>query len=481
MDASLVLDIAIFFVLFTNILICPYTKVEESFNLQATHDILYHGLNISMYDHLQFPGVVPRTFIGPLFIALLSSPLVVTLHMMSVAKIYSQLVVRGILGICCLASFRLFRHGVRQKFGPTVANFLSIITITQFHLIFYMSRPLPNIFALVLVLAAFYFWFSGNDPAFIWCSGYSIIIFRAELALLMGIIILFELYHKRISFPAVFLHAVCAGITSLALTVIIDSFFWQRWCWPEAEVFWYNTVLNKSSNWGTSPFLWYFYSALPRALSLFTPFLIAYGLKYDARTRIVFSVTLAFVFLFSFLPHKELRFVLYVVPLMNTVAAVGLNSIYQNILKWKVEIRNIFTVFVFGGLLSNVVITNILLYVSSLNYPGGLAFTRLHHHLQDSTGSVHICNLAAQTGVSRFGELRNDWRYLKKENIEQNLEELEKFTHLIVEAPCEIFENTHKMLEEIYGFGGISLETRDNFPYFSVVKMIPKLCILEKV
>lgn len=68
----------------------PYTKVEESFHIQATHDILTYGIPSplhlsqtaiterfqSQYDHFSFPGAVPRTFIGALALASASWPVV---------------------------------------------------------------------------------------------------------------------------------------------------------------------------------------------------------------------------------------------------------------------------------------------------------------------------------------------------------------------------------------------------------------------
>ncbi|KAE9392604.1 hypothetical protein BT96DRAFT_924588 [Gymnopus androsaceus JB14] len=45
------------------LMLAPYTKIEDSFNLHVVHDSLLHGVLVN-YDHFIFSGAISRTLIG---------------------------------------------------------------------------------------------------------------------------------------------------------------------------------------------------------------------------------------------------------------------------------------------------------------------------------------------------------------------------------------------------------------------------------
>lgn len=71
------------------------------------------------------------------------------------------------------------------------------------------------------------------------------IVFRCDMLPLAGLIALQLLRTRQISWRAGMMTGALAGAACLALTVLVDSWFWQRWLWPEGEVLWFNTAQNR--------------------------------------------------------------------------------------------------------------------------------------------------------------------------------------------------------------------------------------------
>ncbi|KAM8706616.1 hypothetical protein ACLKA7_010820 [Drosophila subpalustris] len=477
------MDALVFLTAAAHLVYTPFTKVEESFNLQAMHDILYLRNNFTQYDHHEYPGVVPRTFIGPLIVSILSAPFVLLFETMSINKFWAQYVVRLVLAGAISVAWNNLRRAVTKIYGIEVRLWFTAITITQFHFIFYMTRPLPNIFALPLVLYAIAYWMRGQYKPFIICSGISIIVFRSELALFLGLLLALDLVQQKLSIDGLLKIALPAGVCILAATVLVDSFFWRRLLWPEGEVLWYNTILNKSSNWGTSPLLWYFYSALPRAMGVSLAF-VPIGIYFEPRIRPLALSALGFVLLYSLLPHKELRFIIYVFPVLNISAACACQRMWMNSAKsaW----HSFLALIAASHLLINVLITIFLLVVSGTNYPGGAALSRLHRlEATNANVSVHIANLAAQSGVSRFMEIHTDWTYSKDETMNYTQAEIARYSHLLVEAKNKhntelwsALQEDFETLEFVDCFNSIGIQYNSLFPVR--IKTKPCIGILKK-
>lgn len=411
--------------------IAPFTKVEESFNMQASHDLLFHGTDIGSYDHHEFPGVVPRTFVGAIVISAITAPISLIFRAVGLPKMASQVAVRFSLGIIVAVAHSFFRREVGRRFGKDTATWFAIITAVQFHIPFYATRTLANTFALSLVTVALTFWSQDRMREAISVLVFVTSVFRSDIAVL-AVPLLFEplLIRRVASLPkAVMWAAVSLGI-SLAITVPIDSLFWQRPLWPEGVVFQYNTLLNKSSDWGVMAWHWYFTNALPRML-VFTAPLVGLGVFFFRGRALSFiAPVLGFVGLYSFLPHKELRFIIHVMPLLDVVAAMAVALSMRRIHKGKVA--KLIAALCVTAVALTAATTVLFAAASARNYPGGEALAILHESVSPGPegATVHIDVAAAQSGITRFSESTNPrWHYSKEEgNID-----LARFTHLVCE------------------------------------------------
>ncbi|KAL4865715.1 hypothetical protein BDV12DRAFT_210950 [Aspergillus spectabilis] len=477
--------------------IAPYTKVEESFHIQAIHDIEAYGIpsrNVSAvlraaYDHFTFPGAVPRTFAGAVALSGLSSPIIWLKH-----DIDRQFIARAILGLFNAFSLLYFANALRRAAGRTAAVWFLLFQASQFHVIYYASRTLSNMFAFGMItfaLAALL-----PDPVnlrtyrkrsrlAIYLITIAGIVFRAELALFLATHTIFLFATGRISIRREIIPAGILGLVlGLSITIPLDSFFWQQFpLWPELAAFRFNVLAGQSSAWGTHPWHYYFSNALPRLLLNPLTYLIAIpiSLLQPATRRISTSIlipSLTYILIYSAQPHKEWRFIVYAIPPLTAAASLGASYIWTH--RAKSILYRLLSLGFIASILASFCISSFLLVpASAANYPGAIALNTLHTHVLSAAPrdtpisiSVHLGNLACQTGVTRFLQLPSHtdnnnqdansnipkirWTYNKSSTETQPPNFLTRFDYLLLE-PSEA--------DSLLSLSGSSTEYAHSYQY----------------
>lgn len=477
---GLFLDLLLLVISWAYVFFAPYSKVEESFNLHATHDVLMYGIgpeSLSKYDHMTFPGAVPRTFVGSILLGWLTA-LVASLGTslgLVTCKMDLQITLRLVLASMNGLGLIFIRHAVSKRFGRPTSWLFALLTLSQFHLLFWMSRTLPNMFALIPVNLA-YFALYNRAPQSVYPSQTSVdvaasllvftaVVFRSEVALLLASLSLQFLAQGHTTFARLIKVGFSAAVAAVALTVAIDSYFWNQWpLWPELYGFYFNVYLGKSAEWGTSAPHSYFSIHLPKLLLGALPLAIL-GFILDYRVRSLLLAPVLFVLGLSALKHKEWRFVIYVVPLVNIAAARGARWLISRKKGFIFRYMAFLSVFCIFSL--NFVMTFFFARASIVNYPGGFALAAFNkRYAEQKNVHVHISNLAAQTGASLFlhehappyiftggfGPVApHGWVYNKTEGLTPSMLASSSFTHLISEYP-DVGDNEWSVVDQIPSF-----------------------------
>ncbi|WBW72106.1 dolichyl pyrophosphate Man7GlcNAc2 alpha-1,6-mannosyltransferase Alg12 [Schizosaccharomyces osmophilus] len=418
----------------------PYTKVEESFSMQAIHDIQTYKLDLSKYDHQKFPGPVKRSFIPSLIIAFVSY--------LPAKHFSSLLAVRWTIGFLSCESFMAVGKALRKRFGFFAGISFLLIAAAQFHLVYYMSRPLPNVYGLVLTNSALTLLLSGKYYTSISVLVFAAVIVRSEIFLLLSVLSLCLLGQRRVHLVRLFVIGVLSSATALAFTVFIDSWFWGTWCWPELQAFAFNVLEGKSSEWGTSPFYYYF---IRIPWIMLNPTLFLFGLVSFLTvrsSRILLYVPFAFVFIFSFLKHKEWRFISYILPWIDASCATGFAYLMRP--KDQNKMNHNFRKLAFSGLIIGVSFgifaSSLLLKVFTFAYPGGAALEKVHSMNTNPYETVHLDTYPCMTGITRFLQKPN-WYYDKEEDSSRLNDDLfqTQFHYIITDTP-KLYERNFKVL-----------------------------------
>ncbi|KAG9242988.1 Alg9-like mannosyltransferase family-domain-containing protein [Calycina marina] len=393
-----------------HLVLTPYTKVEESFNIQAIHDFLSSSLYLPSFpvngtvssplnptenfDHITFPGAVPRSAIGAYIVSVITYFVVGLARGLGLAigldgeKNNLQLVARGVLGLANAWALRVYMRGLEKAHGKAAGRWFVLFLASQFHVIFYASRTWPNMFAFLLTTLAQRQLLpdqdQGQQASGIWLFLAAGVIFRSEISILLAVhlapVLLISLSNGIIPFRIIGA-LVVASLTPLTLTFVFDSYFWGRWVWPELAGVYFNVFQGKSSEWGTSPYHTYFTNFLPKMLKN-PAVLLLIGLSVVMRATRSNAIkmicpALAFVMIYSLQPHKEPRFIIYVVPPLTGAAALAANQFSAR----RSILTNLVTITIFATTILSWGLTIVQLLVSSLNYPGGEALSLFHTHI----------------------------------------------------------------------------------------------------
>lgn len=215
----------------------------------------------------------------------------------------------------------------KRILGGEGGNIALIASIGSAFNWFCITRTFSNSFEMVLTTIALAFWpWNGKTLLNDWSYRFALFtaalscVFRPTNVLLWIILGVRLVYQTNYSLKVIFT-GIVSVITAVTVNFWIDFYYYGEPVLPLFKFLEFNIVQSLSQFYGISPWHYYIVQGIPILLIAYLPITVME--LYKSKTSIISQTIFIFITLYSFLAHKEVRFIYPLLPLLHLLFAKG--------------------------------------------------------------------------------------------------------------------------------------------------------------
>ncbi|KAK3021164.1 hypothetical protein RJ639_045876 [Escallonia herrerae] len=297
-----------------SLLVQTYFNPDEHWQaLEVAHRLTFG------YGHLTWEwkkGI--RSYLHPMLFALLYKVL-------SVSRLDSPWVMmkapRLLQSIFSAFGDLYFYKLCKVLFGDQIAQWALFAQLTNWFMLYCITRTLSNSLETVLTLVGLYYWpcIRTSDKIPLASRKWGLVAaalacaIRPTSAITWIYVGLLELLLTRERLKFIFLEVAPIGVVVLGLAFLLDRLMYGSWILVPFNFLKFNFLSSGGDYYGTHKWHWYFTQGFPVMVFTFLPFAIS-GILLSKQWKLSGLVAWVLAF-YSLLGHKEFRFVLPVLPI----------------------------------------------------------------------------------------------------------------------------------------------------------------------
>ncbi|XP_043554924.1 GPI mannosyltransferase 3 isoform X1 [Chiloscyllium plagiosum] len=236
--------------------------------------------------------------------------------------------------LAALADVKLY--SIMKKHESTeIAKWVYFSQVCSWFTWYCSTRTITNSMEAVLTIFTLYYYpfqgtKTGNSSKYLALIAFAIIV--RPTAVILWLPLLFFHFWQELKKLDLFLYkCLPVGCLTLGISLTIDRIFYGEWVMVQWNFLKFNVIQNMGSFYGSHPWHWYFTQGFPVIMGIHFPFFIHGCLLVPKKYRVLLIAVIWTLVVYSFLSHKEFRFIYPVMPFCMLFCGYSL----ANLKTWK--------------------------------------------------------------------------------------------------------------------------------------------------